>query len=149
MLPGGTVVNPGDELALGLRIVQVKHVTPTGQIVLTDGQRYDRTGQKIGRGMDWKYSHLPELSLLTDELRAEIAAYIAAKIARESCIAYLKDQHLFWENFDDATLAQVVEMLKKAEQQMEQQMEELDKVLDEELDEELAMSLDPDSLMSP
>jgi hypothetical protein len=148
MLPGGTVVNPGDELALGYSsIVQVKHVTPTGQIVLTDGQRYDRTGQKIGVGRDREYFHIPELSLLTDELRAEIAAKIAAEIARKSCIAYLK--HLFWENFDDATLAQVVEMLKKAEQQMEQQMEELDKVLDEELDEELAMSLDPDSLMSP
>jgi hypothetical protein len=136
MLPGGTVVNPGDELALGhSSIVQVKHVTPTGQIVLTDGQRYDRTGQQIGGGRDRKYFHPDELSLLTDELRAEIAAKIAAKIARKSCIAYLKD--LFWEEFDDATLAQVVEMLKKAKQQME------------ELDEELAMSLDPDSLMSP
>ena len=122
MLPGGTVVNPGDELALGYRIVQVKHVTPTGQIVLTNRMRYDRTGQQIGGRRDWISSALhrrdPELSLLTDELRAEIAAYEAAYEARKSCIAYLND--LDWEEFDDTTLAQVVEMLKKSKQQNEE-----------------------------
>jgi hypothetical protein len=136
MLPGGTVVKPGDELALGLSIVQVKHVTPTGQIVLTNRMRYDRTGQQIGGSRDWLSSlrshRNPELSLLTDELRAEIAAGIAADEARKTCIAYLKT--LFWEEFDDATLAQVVEMLKKAKQRMEEQMEELDQKLDEELE---------------
>jgi hypothetical protein len=108
MLPGGTVVKPGDELALEHRIVQVKHVTPTGQIVLTNGKRYDRTGQQIGGSM-----HLfarRELSLATDKLRAEIA--------RESCIDYLKA--LDWKEFDDATLARVVAMLKKAKRQNEE-----------------------------
>ncbi len=108
MLPGGTVVKPGDELALEHRIVQVKHVTPTGQIVLTNGKRYDRTGQQIGGSM-----HLftrRELSLATDELHAEIV--------RKSYIAYLKG--LDWKAFDDAMLAQVVAMLKKAKRQNEE-----------------------------
>lgn len=39
-------------------------------------------------------------------------------MARESCIAYLKD--FDWEEFDDATLAQVVAMLKKAKRQNEE-----------------------------
>ncbi len=108
MLPGGTIVKPGDELALEHRIVQVKHVTPTGQIVLTNGKRYDRTGQQIG-GSKLLFTRR-ELSLITDELRAEIA--------RESCIAYLKD--LDWKAFDDDTLTQVVAMLKIAKQQNEE-----------------------------
>ena len=55
----------------------------------------------------------PELSPITDELRAEIAR----QEARSSNIAYL--ENLDWEEFDDTILDQVVAMLKKAKQQNE------------------------------
>src|SRR5260370_42040052 len=112
MIPRETRVKPGDELALGYRIVQVDHVTLTGQIVLTNGKRYDRTGRVIGIGWSIRRGHMmtPELSPITDELRAEIAR----QEARPSNIAYL--ENLDWWKFDNTILEQVVATLKKAKQ---------------------------------
>lgn len=106
MLGAGAVVKPGDELAVQggytnytYRIVKVKRVTPSGQIVLENGSRFDNRGFPIASS---KYD-MDQLCLITPEIR-----YI---IKRTTRLSYLK--LIAWDKVSDELLDEVVQVLHR------------------------------------
>lgn len=102
MLEPGTV-KAGDELAerygsyRGPEIVKVARVTPSGQIVLTDGRRFRSNGSEIGDRMVTSSLHI-----LTPELRKEMQ--------QQAHVSFLKN--IDWEKIDVKKLEQIVAVLK-------------------------------------
>src|SRR5260221_1490662 len=110
MLQQNDIVKPGDEIAVysgggygDYSIATVAKVTPSGQIVLTDGRRFDKTGDKIGERTKWNST---TLHILTDGIRADIA--------RKSNVRYLANVQ--WRKLDNAILAQVADLLRSLQQ---------------------------------
>ncbi len=105
MLPQGTIVKPGDKLArqagyynIRYTIVEVKKITPSGKIVLTNGERYSNDGYEIGGARFTKDT----LHIITPE--------IEKNIARNDSLDYINGVE--WKKLDDETLAEVVKLLK-------------------------------------
>lgn len=103
MLQEDTVVHPGDELVLNVgrswKLVKVAKVTPTGQIVLDNGDRYFSNGRKIS-GRRWDTGSLHEA---TPERRQETA--------REKQITFL--QTIKWHTVDDDKLVMICAILER------------------------------------
>lgn len=108
MIPEGTIINPGDEFVKHApdmrgtkRIVKVSRVTPSGRIVLPNGEQYRPDGKSVKVYDRW--GTRAELSLPTPELRSEIS--------RASNMSIIKEFNL--NDLDDDQLAQIVAILNK------------------------------------
>lgn len=108
MLPEGTIVKAGDELALEsgwteyhYKLVTVDHVTPTGLIVLRDGSVFNKRG--IERSTE---VHRRKLCLVTDDIRE--------KAQRQRDMAII--QRVNWQKLPTKTLHEVAELLQQKQQ---------------------------------
>jgi len=96
-------VNAGDELVEksdgngGMRIVTVAKVTASGQVVLTNGERYRPDGTQSGR-----YWETSTLFIATPELRQEIQ--------RQANVFALKN--IDWSKLEAEKLEQIVAILE-------------------------------------
>jgi hypothetical protein len=102
MLEQGSI-GVGDELVekpngySEMRLVTVAKVTPSGQIILSDGSRYQANGTQKGR-----YWETSELFVATSELRQEIQ--------RRSNVSTLKS--IDWSKVSAGKLEQIVAILE-------------------------------------
>jgi hypothetical protein len=98
-------VNVGDEVAQytghsgTVKIRKVVKITPTGMIVLDNGDRYRADGRHRVGGNEWEYSRLSEI---TDEIRAEAERQVNLAII----------EAVKWRTVDSEKLAQIVAILR-------------------------------------
>ena len=94
-------LKPGDEVAVSgprggyLQISQVQRVTPSGQIVLANGNRFNSRGWMLGAST-WNQQYLEEA---TDAVRA--------KVARAKMVDRLRRKLDKWEQLPTETLERV------------------------------------------
>lgn len=102
-------LKPGDEVAVAgvrggyLKILPVKRVTPSGQIVLENGDRFMPTGCMVGTSFhDRRRLHAP-----TEAIRE--------KLARTALIDRLYSRLSCWEKLPTGALARVEAILDEME----------------------------------
>ncbi len=94
-------LKPGDEVAVTgprsgyLQVSQVQRITPSGQIVLANGDRFNPGGRQFGRS-DWSQQYLTEA---TDAVHA--------KVARAKMVDRLRRRLDKWEQLPTETLERI------------------------------------------
>ena len=104
-------LKPGDRVAINASnyarsdytVAKVERVTPSGQVVMVDGRRFDARGREIGSGL--KYYDRARLCPLTEDVRAEIR--------REAAIARIWRRMEKWEQLPADALEAIEAVLDR------------------------------------